>query len=122
MIKSNIKNFWITGIILCLMFMSFSFFSCKKDEETKAVVIVNDSLGNPQEGATVVLAQDTAINSTTGAQANVHVTKTTNGDGRAEFVFALEAYLNITATKGTKIAKGFIRLKEHETVSQTVHF
>lgn len=119
---NNSRNLWITGIILCVFFLSFTFSSCKKDEETKGIIIVNDSLGNPSEGAIVVLFQDTAINGTTGAQANVHVTKTTNSDGRAEFVFALEAYLNITATKGTQVAKGFIRLKQHESVTQTVHF
>ncbi len=122
MTKDISKSSWITGIIVCMIFLSFTFDACKKDGDTKGVVIVNDSLGNPSVGASVTLSQDTAINTTTGAKANVNVTQTTDGSGRAEFVFALEAYLNIKATKGVRVAKGFIRLKEHETVSQTVHF
>jgi hypothetical protein len=119
--KNAGKYLWIAGIST-MMFLSFTFFSCKKDGETKGVILVNDSIGNPVEGAEVTLFQDTAVNPTTHQVANVHATKISDSDGRAEFVFALEAYLNIKAIKGNKTAKGFIRLKEHETVSQTVHF
>jgi hypothetical protein len=121
----NIKNgklSGLTGIFFTLLFLSFSFLSCKKDGETKALVTVVDSAGNAVEGATVVLWQDTTVNQTTHTQSNVRVTKITNSGGHAEFTFALESYLNITATKDTLTAKGFIRLKEHETVNQTVHF
>lgn len=116
------KHSWLTGTIAAMIFLSFTFFSCKKDGETKAIITVNDSLGNAVDGASVTLWQDTAVNPTTGSQANVRVTKITDGSGHAEFTFALEAYLNITATKDIRTAKGFVRLKEHETVSQTVHF
>ena len=120
--RSVRKHFSIAGIILALMLVSFSFFSCKKDGETKAIVIVNDSLGSPVEGASVTLWQDTTVNKTTQTKSDIRVTKTTDSKGEADFVFALEAYLNITATKGSHIAKGFIRLKQNETTSQTVHF
>ncbi len=119
--KNNRYHFLLTGIIT-LTFVSFSFFSCKKDGDTKALITVSDSVGNAVEGATVVLWQDTTVNQTTQTKSNIRVTKTTDSNGRAEFLFALEAYLNITATKGSKTAKGFVRLKEHETVSQSVHF
>jgi hypothetical protein len=53
---------------------------------------------------------------------NVRVTKTADANGKAEFTFTLEAYLNIEAIKDTNVARGFVRLKEHETVNATVHF
>lgn len=114
--------YWKPGIALIATFTLLSFFSCKKDAETKAVITVNDASGKGVEGASITLWQDTSINPNSGIQANIRVTKISDGSGSAEFVFALEAYLNISATKDTNIARGFVRLKEHETVSQTVHF
>ena len=119
---STMNKHWKPGIFLVGAFIFFALFSCKKDGETKAVITVKDAAGKGVSGATVVLWQDTSINQTSGVQSNIRVTKTTNSSGNAEFIFALEAYLNITATKDTNMARGFIRLKEHETVSQTVHF
>jgi len=117
------RSSWVVGIMTILIFLFIGFSSCKKDGETKAVItVMNDSTGKAEPNVTVNLWQDTTVNTTTGAKSNVNVTKITDSEGRAEFVFALEAYLNIKATKGTKTANGFVRLKEHETVSQTVHF
>lgn len=120
--NTTMNNHWKPGIFWVGVFVFFTLFSCKKDGETKAVISVKDAAGNSVSGATVVLWQDTSVNQTSGVQANIRVTKTSDSNGRAEFTFALEAYLNITATKDTNTAHGFIRLKEHETVSQTVHF
>jgi len=122
MYKKTGNYSWLTGIAIALVFLSFTFSSCKKDGETKAVISVKDAAGNPVDGASITLWQDTSVNQTTGSQANVRVTKTADSNGKAEFTFALEAYLNITATKDTNVAHGFVRLKEHETVDQTVHF
>ena len=94
--------------------------SCHKDSDTVAVITVVDTAGNPVTSASVTLWQDTAHNPVTGAQANVRVTKLTGSGGTAEFIFALEAYLNIDATKGALAGQAFVRLKQGETVSQTV--
>ena len=94
--------------------------SCKEDEETIAVITVVDTAGNVIPSASVTLWQDTAHNPSTGAQANVRVTKLTGSAGTAEFVFALEAYLNVDATKGALAGQAFVRLKQEETVNQTV--
>ena len=110
------------GFVLVAVYVSVLFFSCKKDGETKAVITVKDSSGNGVSGATVTLWQDTAVNPTSHVQANIRVTKTTGSGGTAEFTLELEAYLNILATKDNNEAKGFVRLKEHETVTQSVHF
>lgn len=110
----------IVLIAACSFLLSLSFFSCKKDGETKAVVEVQDSLGTKIKGASVTLWQDTSVNQQYYTQSNVRVTKTSDGFGKAEFTFDLEAYLNIEAIKGTDTAKGFIRLKDKETVYQSV--
>ena len=115
-------TYWKAGIVLITACVLLSVFSCKKDGETKAVITVNDAAGKGVEGATVILWQDTSVNPTSHVKANIRVTKTTDGSGTADFTFSLEAYLNITATKDTNTARGFVRLKEHETVGQTVHF
>jgi hypothetical protein len=83
---------------------------------------VKDAAGALVSGASVTLWQDTTVSSTTGAHSNLRVTKTTDAAGNAEFIFALEAYLNITAIKDNDSALGFVRLEEHKTVNQSVHF
>jgi len=110
----------VAGIFLLMMIVTISFQSCSKDEETIGVITVLDSAGNAVSSASVTLWQDTSHNPSTGAQANVRVTQLTGSSGTAEFTFALEAYLNIDAVKGTKTGKAFIRLKQNESVSQTV--
>jgi len=124
MIKFRLSQLARASFILLLAggIASTFFISCKKDGETKAVVTVKDAAGNPADGAVITLWQDTSVNQTNGTQANVRVEKTADENGKAEFTFALEAYLNITAVKDTNVAKGFVRLKEHETVNATVHF
>ena len=85
MYKVTGKKKLFTGILAFMFIMGFMMGSCKKEEETIGVVQVNDSLGNGVAGASVRLFQDTAVNQTTGATANVDVTQTTDGSGRCEF-------------------------------------
>jgi hypothetical protein len=94
--------------------------SCKKEGDTIGIITVVDSSGNPVTSATVVLWQDTVVNPVTGAQANVRQSKLTGSAGTAEFLFQLEAYLNVSVTKGALTGEGFIRLQQGETVSMTV--
>src|SRR5215213_8712870 len=114
----NITNRKSLGIISLTVFAfaSFTFFACKKGGETKAVITVKDAAGALVSGASVTLWQDTTVSSTTGAHSNLRVTKSTDASGNAEFIFALEAYLNITAVKDNDSALGFVRLEEHKTV------
>jgi hypothetical protein len=119
--NKNRGYYWAAAVV-AILFLSTTFFSCKKDEATKAVITVQDSLGQAVEGADITLWQDTSVNPTSHQISNIRVTKTSDANGTAEFIFELEAYLNITATKGTHTAHGFVRLKEHETVNQSVDF
>ena len=109
----------MVGMFITAAFL-LSAASCHKDEDTVAIITVVDTAGNIVPSASVTLWQDTAHNPVTGAQANVRVTKLTGSSGTAEFIFALEAYLNVDATKGALAGQAFVRLKQEESVSQTV--
>lgn len=109
--------------ILALFFLGFLTFSaCKKSGPTIAIITVVDTIGTPVPNASVTLWQDTSHSQQTGELAEIRVTKASDGSGKAEFEFSLEAYLNIEAIKNGDTAKGFIRLKEHETETKTVSF
>lgn len=109
------------------MWIGLSFFitvcsmSCKKDGPTQAVITVVDGNTAPVIDATVTLWQDTAVNNVNGKQSTLRVVKKSDAAGKAEFEFKLEAFLNIEVIKGVDTARSFIRLKEHETVAQTVN-
>ncbi|HRH64913.1 MAG TPA: hypothetical protein PLU53_01315 [Bacteroidia bacterium] len=111
----------ITGWVMVCLFGVMTFFSCKKDGPTRAIVTVIDSLGRPVQAASVTLWQDTAVNATNGVQANIRVTKSSDAAGKAEFEFEQEAFLNYVVIKNADTARGFIRLKEHETVNETAN-
>jgi hypothetical protein len=114
------KSGGITGLIVVALFLALSFFSCKKDGPSNAVITVVDSINRPVQGATVILWQDTAVNKSNGVASNVRVSKKTDAAGKAEFEFQLEAFFNIDVLYNADTARSFIRLKEHETVSKTV--
>jgi hypothetical protein len=119
----NIKgrNGRLTGMIVLSFFIAMSFFTCKKDGPTRAVITVVDRNKIPVQGATVTLWQDTAVNPVNGVQSTLRVTKVSDAAGKAEFDFELEAFLNIEAIKDPDTGRSFIRLKEHETVTATVN-
>lgn len=119
--KNEVRKGSYAGWIVLCFFIALSAYSCKKDGPTKAEITVLDSAGRAVSGASVTLWQDTSVNSTNGVQSNVRVTKISDVAGRAEFEFQLEAFLNIEVISGNDTGRSFIRLKEHETVSQTVH-
>ena len=80
-----------------------------------------DSAGRSVQGASVTLWQDTAVNNVNGVQSDLRITKISDAAGKAEFSFDLEAYLNAEAIRNTDTARGVVRLKQHETVSITLH-
>ena len=116
-IKENGSYF---GWVILSLIIALSVYSCKKSGPTRAVITVVDSSQTPVSNAKVTLWQDTVVNSTNGVQSKLRVTKTTDAAGRASFDFELEAFLNVEAIKNADTGRSFIRLKEHETVSQTV--
>jgi len=111
----------MAGWFVLSFFIAMIAFSCKKDGPTRAVITVRSATQAPVQGATVTLWQDTVYNPTTGVKSDLRVSKVSDASGRAEFDFELEAFLNVLAVKGVDSGKSFIRLKEHETVEQTVN-
>ena len=102
-------------------FLALTFFACKKSGPTRAVVTVVDSAGIAVQGATVTLWQDTAVNQVNQVKSSLRVSKVSDAAGKASFDFQLESFLNIEAIKGADTGRSFIRLKEHETVTQKVN-
>jgi hypothetical protein len=94
--------------------------SCKKTEPCKAVITVQDSLGNPVAGARVILRQDSVINPTTGVRADVFQEEYSVSSGEAFFEFDLEAVLNVEVDYDVQSARDYIRLEQSETVRKTV--
>lgn len=118
--KEKRSGFYL-GLFFAACIMALSFGGCKKDGPTRAIITVVDSVGKPVAGASVSLWQDTAVNKTNNVQSTLRVTKTSDAAGKAQFDFQLEAFLNITAVKGADTGKSYVRLKQYETVSQTVN-
>ena len=110
------------ALMVIASFGLLTFFSCKKSGPTIAIITVVDTLGRPVANVNVRLWQDTSHSQQTGVQSNINESKKSDGSGKAQFEFNLEAYLNIEAIKGADSAKGFIRLTEHETAEKTVSF
>ena len=112
----------ILGIIVLSFFLVMTISACKKTGPTVAVITVLDGTTKaPVSGASVTLWQDTAVNSTNGVQSSLRITKTSDGSGRAEFEFQLEAFLNVLVVHNADTGRSYIRLKEHETEEVTVN-
>ena len=105
--------------ILIVLFTVVIFASCHKTKPCEAIITVVDSLGNPVQGAKVVLRQDTVV-SAQGVQANIYDEKITDYIGQSIHTIQWEAVLNVEASKGSLKARDYIRLEQSETVSKTV--
>ena len=110
-------------LIIAFVVFGITLNSCKKPEDTKAIITVVDINGNVVEGVKVRLHQDGQI-SQAGQYSEVSDEQWTDNNGQTEHVFEYEAILNVTANKwvGTNELKGenVIRLLKHKTVSKTI--
>ena len=112
-------------LIFGLLVFSIINMSCEKSKETIGIVIVKDSNGNTVQDATVRLHHDGLI-STQGSLPEPSLTQQapTDGNGRAEFTYDLEAILRIDVTKiegnNTYTGSNIIRLLKEKTVTQVV--
>ena len=77
-----------------------TFTSCKKEKDTIAVIIVQDTDGNIVSGAKVELYPAQSINPVSGETPLSVLNKDdiTDANGRAQFNYDLEVILNIKAT------------------------
>ena len=97
--------------------------SCKKPEDTKAIITVVDINGAVVKDAKVRLHQDGQI-SPSGQYSEVSDEQWTDAGGQTEHVFEYEATLNVDIWKkmGTDTLTGnnVIRLLKQKTVSKTI--
>lgn len=94
--------------------------SCKKTGPAEALIIVKNVSGGRVQGATVVLKQDSVVNSGTGVQANINQSKVTDYNGEVLFEFKLEAVLNVEVAHDTFLVKDYIQLKQSEQVTKEI--
>ncbi len=120
--KHNLKpaGYSLFTVLSILSIMILMTWSCKKTTPAEALISVRDTNGKAVSGATVVLKQDTVVNSTTGVKADIYEEKTTNSEGQAFFSFKWEAVLNVEVTKGTLVETDYIRLQQSKTVEKEI--
>ena len=110
-------------LIVAFSLFTISLNSCKKPEDTKAIIKVVDINGDVVKDAKVRLHQDGQI-SQSGQLSEVSDEGTTDASGQTEHVFEHEAILNVDVNKwiGNNELTGsnVIRLLKHKTVSKTI--
>lgn len=112
--KGFTHNFRFFSLLLLLTTVSITNWSCrKKDQTCYAIVTVTNSSGSPIAGANVrVHAQSV------GGQ--VEATGTTDGSGKANFSFKLQAIFNVDVTSTAGTGSGILKLEPGETVEKTI--
>ena len=112
-----------SGLIGAFVIFALTLNSCKKPEDTKAIITVVDINGTVVKDAKVRLHQDGQI-SPSGQYSEVSDEQWTDASGQTEHVFEYEATLNVDVWKkmGTDTLTGnnVIRLLKQKTVSKTI--
>ena len=116
-----------TSILLGVFALAVSttFTACEKEKDTVGVIIVKDMNNNTVNAASVTLHQDGQI-SDQGEHTNpsLHRTEETDANGRVEFIYALEAVLDIEVVKydgnDTLTGSNVIVLQRGKTVTKVV--
>jgi len=118
----------LTKIFKSFLIVAFSVFaltfnSCKKPDDTKAIITVVDINGAVVKDAKVRLHQDGQV-SQSGQYSEITNEQWTDDNGQTEHVFEHEAILNVDVNIwiGTNelTGKNVIRLLKNKTVSKTI--
>ena len=120
----NFKSTLISFLIaFSVAFFITSLSSCEKDNPTICTITVNDSSGQPVEGAKVILSKEGEI-SPKGSFSSVFQKKNTGANGQADFEFQYEAILDVIVEKadGNDLQTGqsVVRLLKNKIVFKTV--
>tara|TARA_B100000700_G_C14757777_1_gene720608 strand:- start:404 stop:781 length:378 start_codon:yes stop_codon:yes gene_type:complete len=112
-------------LAVLILIISISAISCTKKEDTIGMIIVKRN-GNLVQGADVTLFPNNTPSPTSGEypDATLIKTKKTDANGQAEFIYELEAVLNVSVTKidgnasfsGTNV----IQLEAEKTVTKII--
>ncbi|MFT5779202.1 MAG: hypothetical protein ACI837_002159 [Crocinitomicaceae bacterium] len=111
---------------LFVLLVTVTFVSCRKKEETIAVIKVRDASNQVVAGATVIVYGQSTTNQP--ASVTLYDTTTTNSAGDAIFNFdevyqlgqAGVAVLNIDVTKGALAGQGIIKVEQETTTTEAV--
>ena len=119
MLNKIFKSF----LIVALSVFALTFNSCKKPDDTKAIITVIDINGAVVKDAKVRLHQDGQV-SQSGQYSEITNEQWTDDNGQTEHVFEHEAILNVDVNIwiGTNELTGsnVIRLLKNKTVSKTI--
>lgn len=120
----NFKGVFISfTIAFAIAFFITTLSSCEKENPTMCTITVNDSSGQPVEGAKVILSKEGEI-SPQGSFSSVFQKKYTASNGQADFEFQYEAILDVIVekTNGNDLQTGqsVVRLLKNKIVFKTV--
>ena len=119
MLNKIFKSF----LIVAFSVFALTFNSCKKPDDTKAIITVVDINGAVVKDAKVRLHQDGQV-SQSGQYSEITNEQWTDDNGQTEHVFEHEAILNVDVNIwiGTNELTGsnVIRLLKNKTVSKTI--
>ena len=109
--------------LLMFLFVSITFSSCEKENDTVGIIKVVNSSGQAMSGVTVILDQQNTIPGTDPID-NLRKTKTTGATGKASFTYTYEAILDVNVNKisgnDTYSGSGVIRLLRGKTEQITI--
>ena len=113
----------ISSTLLILLFVSTTFTSCEKANDTIGIIKVVNSSGQAMSGVTVILDQQNTIPGTDPIE-NLRKSGTTDATGKASFTYTYEAILDVNVNKisgnDTYLGSGGIRLLRGKTEQITV--
>ena len=113
----------ISFSLLILLFVSTTFTSCEKANDTTGIIKVVNSSGQAMSGVTVILDQQNTIPGTDPIE-DLRRSGTTDATGKASFIYTYEAILDVNVNKNsgndTYSGSGVIRLLRGKTEQITV--
>jgi len=113
----------ISSTLLILLFVSTTFTSCEKANDTIGIIKVVNSSGQAMSGVTVILDQQNTIPGTDPIE-NLRKSGTTDATGKTSFTYTYEAILDVNVNKisgnDTYSGSGVIRLLRGKTEQITV--
>ncbi len=113
----------ISSTLLILLFVSTTFTSCEKANDTIGIIKVVNSSGQAMSGVTVILDQQNTIPGTDPIE-DLRKSGKTDATGKASFTYTYEAILDVNVNKisgnDTYSGSGVIRLLRGKTEQITV--
>ena len=95
------------------IFASISFTSCYEEPYYKCKIVVTDTFNTPIPNAQVDLTAPVPGATISGSEK-------TDNQGIAEFEFNDEAVFDVNVVEGNRSGKGFIKLENNKTITETV--